>query len=89
MDGIVVGLKKATSKLSLKFKKKDGDHEWHMIDATSIRAHHHAAGARGGQGLQALGRSCGGFSSKIHAKVDALGMPINFALSAGVSVIPY
>ena len=54
-----------------------------MIDATSIRAHQHAAGARGGQGLQALGRSCGGFSSKIHAKVDALGMPINFVLSAG------
>jgi len=54
-----------------------------MIDATTIRAHQHAAGARGGQRLQELGRSCGGFSSKIHAKVDALGMPINFALSAG------
>lgn len=54
-----------------------------MIDATTIRAHQHAAGARGGQRSQALGGSCGGFSSKIHAKVDALGMPISFALSAG------
>ena len=54
-----------------------------MIDATIIRAHQHAAGACGGQELQALGRSCGGFSSKIHAKVDALGMPLDFIVTAG------
>jgi len=54
-----------------------------MIDGTIIRAHQHAAGARGGQESQALGRSCGGFSSKIHAKVDALGMPLEFVLTAG------
>jgi transposase len=54
-----------------------------MIDATIVRAHQHAAGARGGQALQSLGRSCGGFSSKIHAKVDALGMPLQFVLTAG------
>lgn len=54
-----------------------------MIDATIIRAHQHAAGARGGQENQALGISCGGFSSKIHAKVDALGMPLEFVLTAG------
>lgn len=54
-----------------------------MIDATIIRAHQHAAGARGGQENQALERSCGGFSSKIHAKVDALGMPLEFVLTAG------
>ena len=54
-----------------------------MIDATVIRAHQHAAGAKGGQTLQALGRSCGGFSSKIYAKVDALGMPLSFVLSGG------
>ena len=38
-----------------------------MIDGSVIRAHQHAAGARGGQESQALGRSRGGFSSKIHA----------------------
>jgi len=54
-----------------------------MIDATIIRAHQHAAGARGGQEQQALGKSCGGFSSKIHAKVDSFGMPLNFILTAG------
>ena len=54
-----------------------------MIDGTIVRAHRHAAGARGGQENQALGRSCGGFSSKIHGKVDALGMPLEFIITAG------
>lgn len=54
-----------------------------MIDGSVIRAHQHAAGARGGQESQALGRSRGGFSSKIHAKVDAFGMPLAFILTPG------
>lgn len=54
-----------------------------MIDGTIIRAHRHAAGGRGGQENQKLGRSCGGFSSKIHAKVDSLGMPLTFIITAG------
>lgn len=54
-----------------------------MIDATIVRAHQHAAGACGGQELQALGKSCGGFSSKIHAKVDSFGMPLDFIITAG------
>jgi transposase len=65
--------------------KKNGDHEWHMIDGTIIRAHRHAAGTRGGKEPQELGRSCGGFSSKIHAKVDALGMPLGFIIKPGQS----
>ena len=54
-----------------------------MIDGTIIRAHRHAAGAVGGQENQGLGRSCGGFSSKIHAKVDAFGLPLGFIITAG------
>ncbi len=54
-----------------------------MIDGTMIRAHRHASGARGGQESPARGRSCGGFSSKIHRKVDALGMPLGFIITAG------
>ena len=34
-------------------------------------------------GDQALGRSRGGFSSKIHAAADALGNPLRFLLTAG------
>lgn len=54
-----------------------------MIDGTVVRAHRHAAGALGGQDKQGLGRSCGGFSSKIHAKVDAFGMPLRIIVTAG------
>ena len=34
---------------------------------------------------QALGRSKGGFTTKIHALVDALGLPIRFILTSGQS----
>lgn len=56
-----------------------------MIDGTTIRAHRHAAGAHGGQEKQGLGRCCGGFSSKIHAKVDAFGMGLKFIITEGKS----
>jgi transposase len=35
------------------------------------------------QGPEGLGRSCGGFSSKIHAVCDALGNPLDFIVSGG------
>ncbi len=37
----------------------------------------------GGQAAQALGRSRGGFSTKIHVVVDALGNPLRLRLTAG------
>ena len=36
-----------------------------------------------GHSEQALGRSCGGFTSKIHAGVDGLGNPLAFVLTGG------
>ena len=39
----------------------------------------------GGQSSQALGRSRGGFSTKIHVSVDALGNPLRFRLTGGQS----
>jgi transposase len=36
-----------------------------------------------GQAAQALGRSRGGFSTKIHVKVEALGNPLTFLLTPG------
>jgi len=64
----------------------DADREWLCLDSTIIRAHMCAAGAphnRGGQQAQSLGRSRGGFSTKIHVKVDAHGNPLAIALTAG------
>lgn len=54
-----------------------------MMDGSIVRAHQHAAGAIGGQEYQALGRCRGGFSSKIHAKVDSFGLPLGFMLTGG------
>jgi transposase len=64
----------------------DPDMENFMIDSTIVRAHSCAAGAlkkSGGQKAQALGRSKGGFSTKIHIAVDALGNPLRFILTPG------
>lgn len=62
------------------------DMEWLLIDSTVVRAHPCAAGAphaKGGQEQQALGKSVGGFSTKIHVAVDALGNPWRLLLTAG------
>jgi transposase len=40
-------------------------------------------GEKRGQAAQALGRSRGGFSTKIHLKVEALGNPLTFRLTPG------
>ena len=43
-----------------------------------------SAGAKGGdRAAEAIGRSRGGLSTKIHATVDALGNPTGFALTPG------
>lgn len=64
---------------------QDPDPEWLVLDATVIRAHPHAAGARknpDGTG-QALGRSRGGFGTTIHGAVTGLGLPAEILLTPG------
>jgi transposase len=66
--------------------KVDPDTEYTMIDSTIVRAHACAAGyGRNSQMVEALGRSKGGFTTKIHATVDALGNPLEFRLTPGQS----
>ncbi|MGH2416310.1 MAG: IS5 family transposase [Microcystaceae cyanobacterium] len=63
---------------------EDADNEYAMIDATIVRAHQHSAGAqKKNPSDQAIGRSKGGLSTKIHATCDALGNPTGFHLTAG------
>lgn len=65
---------------------KDHDGESYMIDGSVIRAHACASGyEKEGNEKNALGRSKGGFTTKIHAMVDALGLPIKFILTPGQS----
>lgn len=62
----------------------DADNEYAMIDATIMRAHQHSAGAKKKAGEdQAIGRSRGGLSTKVHVLVDALGNPLNVLLTGG------
>ncbi len=62
-----------------------GDLDWkaHFVDATVVRAHQHAAGATGGQQHEALGRSRGGFSTKVHVRAEGGGRPMALVLSGG------
>ena len=56
--------------------------EYAMIGSTIVRAHQHGAGTKG-RAPQAIGRSCGGLSAKIHAAADALGHRISSHAKAG------
>ena len=53
-----------------------------MLDSTACKAQRFASGARGG-GEEALGRSRGGLTTKVHALVDGLGRPLCFLLTPG------
>lgn len=54
-----------------------------MIDSTVVRAHRCAAGEGTAGQNQALGRSRGGFSTKVHVRCNAAGLPIGIVLSEG------
>ena len=62
---------------------KNQDKEAGMIDGSYVKLHQHGCGARGGQYSQAIGRSRGGLTTKIHAVVDGLGNPVQIKLTGG------
>ena len=65
-------------------KLQDPDLGVLLLDSTVIRAHQHAAGAEGSSAeAEALGRSRGGFSTKIHVACDGLGKPVKIILTPG------
>jgi len=65
-------------------KLQDPDLGVLLLDSTIIRAHQHAAGAEGSSAeAEALGRSRGGFSTKIHVACYGLGKPVKIILTPG------
>ncbi|WP_394368086.1 IS5 family transposase [Rufibacter sediminis] len=63
---------------------QDPDLDWLMVDSTVVRAHQHAAGQKKATRRgECLGRSAGGWSTKVHAAVDALGNPLRIKLTVG------
>lgn len=62
----------------------EADHEDALIGSMMVRAHQHSACAPKKEGQDdAIGRSKGGLSTKIHATTDALGNPTSFRLTPG------
>lgn len=59
------------------------DEEYIMVDSTIMRVHQDGSNPKGGQYPQAMGRSKGGLSSKIHMACDALGYPLSCIISGG------
>src|SRR5271169_2563762 len=53
-----------------------------MIDTSVVRVHQHGACIAGNR-EQDMGRSRGGLTSKVHAVVDANGLPVRLGLSPG------
>ncbi|MBL0010249.1 MAG: IS5 family transposase [Nitrosomonas sp.] len=58
------------------------DFEYLMIDGSIVRLHQHGAPQKKQQ-EEAVGKSRGGLSTKIHAAVDACGQPVRLRLTEG------
>ena len=74
------------NKLMKLFKNlsKNIDCEWLFMDGTHIRAHQHSSGSAS-KADEAISKSVGGNSSKIHMIVDACGNPCEFLITDGTT----
>jgi transposase len=54
-----------------------------LIDSSAVKAHRCASGGRHGEQIQAIGRSRGGRTTKIHALTDHVCRPVAFLLTGG------
>ena len=60
----------------------DNDPEWLFIDGSIVKAHQDSSGAASCSD-EAIGKSRGGSSTKIHLAVDSGGLPVYFEISGG------
>lgn len=60
----------------------ENDPEWLFIDGSIVKAHQDSCGASSGAD-EAIGKSRGGNSTKIHLAVDSAGLPVYFEISGG------
>jgi transposase len=60
------------------------DDEWNFLDSSAVKAHADAHGAHGrDKAAQAIGKSRGGWTSKLHARCDAHGNLIEIIATGG------
>ena len=74
--------KKGLFKKLFYFLVKDPDLEWGFMDATIVKAHQHSSGAAT-RSSEAIGKSRGGNTTKIHVLTESGGLPVSFLLSPG------
>ena len=60
----------------------DNDPEWLFIDGSIVKAHQDSSGAASSCD-EAIGKSRGGSTTKIHLAVDSGGLPVYFEISGG------
>jgi transposase len=60
----------------------DNDPEWLFIDGSIVKAHQDSSGAASSSD-EAIGKSRGGSTTKIHLAVDSGGLPVYFEISGG------
>lgn len=60
----------------------DNDPEWLFIDGSIVKGHQDSSGAASSSD-EAIGKSRGGSSTKIHLAVDSGGLPVYFEISGG------
>jgi transposase len=65
------------------FKETQADAEYVMVDSSIVRVHQDAMRARRCKDAEAIGRSRGGQTTKIHMACDALGYPLAFIATSG------
>ncbi len=75
--------KKGIFDLLFKLLSDNTDTEWLFIDGSIVRAHQHSSGAAASTEDEAIGKSRGGRSTKIHLAVESYGLPVHFELSGG------
>lgn len=63
--------------------EKKSDHELHIIDSTSAKVHQHAMGAWKGKLFNRIGKTQGGWTTRIHVVVDSKGRPIKIKTAEG------
>ena len=74
--------KKGVLELIFNSLSVNSDAEWLFVDGSIVRAHQHSTGAASNEN-EAIGKSRGGNSTKIHLVVDSGGFPVYFELSGG------
>jgi transposase len=62
---------------------QDADFAYLMVDGSIVRVHQHGAPKKTAHEAEAVDKSRGGLSTKIHAAVDALGNPVRLLLTGG------